>query len=135
GKDMWHFNGVERLGVPSIQMTDCGHGITSILDENGDYTGCATCFPTAVAQAATWNRGIIEELGSALGKEARATGSSLLLAPMVNIHRSPLGGRNYETFSEDPVLSGIMASAFIKGVQSENIAACIKAMTANNQQT
>lgn len=135
GKDMWHFNGVERLGIPPIEMTDCGHGITVILDENGNYIGCATCFPTAVAQAATWNREIITELGSALGREARATGSTLLLAPMVNIHRSPLGGRNYEAFSEDPVLSGKMAAAFIKGVQSENIAACIKAIAANNQQT
>lgn len=135
GKDMWHFNGVERLGIPAIQMTDCGHGITVILDENGNYVGCATCFPTAVGQAATWNRSLISELGAALGREARATGSILLLAPMVNIHRSPLGGRNYEAFSEDPVLSGRMAAAFIKGVQSEHIAACIKHIAANNQQT
>lgn len=135
GKDMWHFNGVERLGIPAIQMTDCGHGITVILDESGNYSGCATCFPTAVGQAATWNRALIENLGAALGRETRATGSSLLLAPMVNIHRSPLGGRNYEAFSEDPVLSGKMAAAFIKGVQSEHIGACIKAIAANNQQT
>lgn len=135
GKDMWHFHGIERLGIPAIQMTDCGHGITVILDEKGEYTGCATCFPTAVAQAASWNRELIRELGSALGREARATGSSLLLAPMVNIHRSPLGGRNYEAFSEDPYLTGKMAAAFINGVQSENTAACIKAIAANNQQT
>lgn len=135
GKDMWHFNGIERLGIPPIQMTDCGHGITVILDEKGDYIGCATCFPTAVAQAASWNRELIRKLGSALGREARATGSTLLLAPMVNIHRSPLGGRNYEAFSEDPYLSGKIAAAFINGVQSQNIAACIKAIAANNQQT
>jgi beta-glucosidase len=135
GKDLWHFEGVERLAIPSIQVTDCGHGITVILDEQGFNTGCATCFPTAVGQAASWNRQLVYDIGSAIAREARATGSTVLLAPMVNIHRTPLGGRNYETFSEDPYLTGSLAAAFIKGVQSEHIGACIKAMTANNQQT
>lgn len=135
GQDMWHFKGISRLGIPPIQMTDCGHGITVVLDSAGNYTGCATCFPTAVGQAASWNRGLLQEIGAALGQEARATGSSLLLAPMVNIHRSPLGGRNYESFSEDPLLSGKLAAAFIQGVQSAGVGACVKAIVANNQQT
>ena len=134
GVDMWHFKGVERLGIPPVQVTDCGHGITIILDQQGNWIGNASCFPTAAAQAATWNRSLIEEMGSALGRETRATGSALLLAPMVNIKRHPLNGRNYELFSEDPILSGEMAAAFIKGVQSEDIGAVIKAYTANNQQ-
>lgn len=134
GKDFWHFMGVERLGIPSVQVTDCGHGITIILDKEGNWVGNATCFPTAASQAATWNRSLIREVGSALGRETRATGSSILLAPMVNIKRHPLNGRNYELFSEDPLLSGELAAAFIDGVQSEDIGAVIKAMTANNQQ-
>lgn len=135
GADFWHFKGIERLGIPSIQVTDCGHGVTIILDKNGNWIGNASCFPTAVGQAATWNRSLINEMGSALGREVRATGSSILLAPMVNIKRHPLNGRNYETFSEDPLLTGEMATAFIQGVQSEHIGAVIKGMTANNQQT
>jgi beta-glucosidase len=135
GKDMWHFRGVERLGVPSIQVTDCGHGVTVILDESGSSVGCSSCFPTGVGQAATWSEEVEYEIGKALGYEAKSLGSSILLAPMVNIHRTPLGGRNYETYSEDPHLTGKLASSFIKGVQSEDVGACIKAMAANNQQT
>jgi len=135
GKDMWHFEGVERLGIPPVQVTDCGHGVTVVLDEEGHNSGCATCFPTAVGQASTWNRDLVQEIGAAIGRETRALGSSILLAPMVNIHRTPLGGRNYETYSEDPYLTGAIASSFIQGVQSEHIGAVIKAVTANNQQT
>ena len=134
GRDLWHLEGVERLGIPPIQVTDCGHGITVILDEAGNYSGCATCFPTGVGQAATWNRQLQHEIGQALAREARALGSTILLAPMVNIHRTPLNGRNYETYSEDPFLAGTLAAAFINGVQSQHIGACIKAFTANNQQ-
>jgi len=135
GKDMWFMKGVERLGLPSVQVTDCGHGVTVILDEAGRYTGCATCLPTAVAQAASWDTKLVHEIGSAIAREARDLGSAFLLAPMVNIHRTPLNGRNYETYSEDPFLAGTLASAFVRGVQSEHIGAVIKAMTANNQQT
>jgi beta-glucosidase len=135
GKDMWHFKGVERLGLPEIQVTDCGHGVTVVLDEEGHNSGCATCFPTAVGQASTWNRELVQEVGAAIGREARSLGSSILLAPMVNIHRTPQGGRNYETYSEDPFLTGTLASSFIRGVQSEHIGSVIKAVTANNQQS
>ncbi|MFC1636054.1 glycoside hydrolase family 3 C-terminal domain-containing protein [Planctomycetota bacterium] len=135
GKNMWFMKGIERLGIPSVQVTDCGHGVTVILDEAGRYSGCATCFPTAVAQAASWDRKLVYEIGGAIARETRDLGSTILLAPMVNIHRTPLNGRNYETYSEDPFLAGTLASSFIKGVQSEHIGAVIKAMTANNQQT
>jgi beta-glucosidase len=135
GVDDWHFKGVPRLGVPSVQVSDCGHGVTIILNKTGDWIGNSTCFPTATSQAATWNKGLIQEVGSALGRETRATGSAILLAPMVNIKRHPLNGRNYECFSEDPYLTAIMASSFINGVQSEHVGAVIKAMAANNQQT
>ena len=135
GRDMWHIKGVARLGIPDIQATDCGHGVTVVLDEQGYNSGCSTCFPSAVGQASTWNRELVQEIGAAIGREARELGSSILLAPMVNIHRTPLGGRNYETYSEDPYLTGTMASSFVRGVQSENICAVIKAVTANNQQT
>ncbi|MHC4558079.1 MAG: beta-glucosidase [Planctomycetota bacterium] len=135
GKNMWFMKSVERLGIPSVQVTDCGHGVTVILDKAGQYSGCATCFPSAVAQAASWDRKLVFEIGSAIAREARDLGSAILLAPMVNIHRTPLNGRNYETFSEDPFLAGTLASSFIKGIQSEHIGAVIKAMTANNQQT
>ncbi|MCK5461879.1 MAG: glycoside hydrolase family 3 protein, partial [Bacteroidales bacterium] len=135
GRDMWHIKGVERLGIPSIRVTDCGHGVTVVLDEEGNNSGCSTCFPTAVSQASTWNRELVQEIGATIGRETRALGAAILLAPMVNIHRTPLGGRNYETYSEDPFLAGSMASSFIQGVQSEHVGAVIKAATANNQQT
>jgi beta-glucosidase len=134
GKSDWYFKGIERLGVPALQVTDCGHGITIVFDKQGNWVGNATCFPTAVGQAATWNRSLVSEVGAALGREARATGSSILLAPMINIKRTPLGGRNYEVFSEDPLLTGEMAAAFINGVQSEKIGAVVKSMAVNNQQ-
>lgn len=135
GKNLWFMKGVERLSIPSLQVTDCGHGVTVILDNAGRYSGCATCFPTAVAQAASWDGELVYEIGRAIARETRHLGSAILLAPMVNIHRTPLNGRNYETYSEDPFLAGTLASFFIKGVQSEHIGAVIKAMTANNQQT
>ncbi len=134
GKDMWHFEGIERLGVPSIQVTDCGHGVTVMFDEEGNMVPKATCFPTGTCQAATWNKDVIEKMGAALGRETRSSGSSILLAPMVNIIRTPLNGRNFETFSEDPYLSGILATSYIQGVQSENVGCVIKHYTANNQQ-
>jgi len=134
GADDWHFKGIKRLAIPALQVTDCGHGITIVFDKDGNWVGNASCFPTAVGQAATWNRSLIQKVGSALGREARATGSSILLAPMVNIKRFPLNGRNYETYSEDPLLTGEMAAAFINGVQSEHIGAVIKSIAANNQQ-
>jgi len=131
GKDDWHLRGVERLGIPStLRVTDCGHGVTPVADppRNG------TCFPTAIGQAATWNRDLIEETGRALGQETQALGNSVLLGPKIALHRLPVGGRNFESYSEDPVLTGKLAAALVRGVQSQGTAACIKVLACNNQQ-
>jgi beta-glucosidase len=130
GLDDWTLPGAPRLGVPSIRVTDCGHGVTLC----GDRSSPATCFPTAVGMASTWNEALIERVGEALGRETRALGCSMLLAPMVNLHRLPVNGRSFETFSEDPVLAGRLGGAMIRGIQSQGVAACLKAMAANNQQ-
>ena len=130
GDGMWLIRGVERLALGSIRVTDCGHGVAA----TGQDETCATCFPTAVGQAATWNRDLIEEVGAAMGREARAMGNAILLGPMVNLHRMPLNGRSYETYSEDPHLAGKMGAAMVRGIQSEGIGACVKGCTANNQQ-
>ena len=131
GGDFWHTRAVERLGIPAIRMTDGPHGVTV----SGDQSGPATCFPTAVGMAATWNRKLIERVGTVLGREARARGNQVLLGPSVDLHRSPLNGRNYESYSEDPYLAGRLAAAYVRGVQSQGVGACIKHCTANNQQT
>lgn len=130
GIDDWNLAGVPRLGVPSIRVTDCGHGVTLC----GDRSSPATCFPTAIGMASTWNEALIESLGAALGRETRALGCSILLGPMLNLHRIPLNGRSFETFSEDPVLAGRLGAALIRGIQSQGVGACLKVMTANNQQ-
>jgi len=131
GKDAWHLRGVERLGIPStLRVTDCGHGVTPVADppRNG------TCFPTAICQAATWNRDLLEEMGRALGQETQALGNAVLLGPKIALHRLPIGGRNFESFSEDPVLTGKLAAALVRGIQSQGTAACIKVLACNNQQ-
>lgn len=130
GIDAWNFPGVPSLNYPPMQVADCGHGVTLVAPPYGS----ATCFPTSVGMAATWNQSLIEEVGAALGRETRAKNCGMLLGPMVNLHRLPCGGRNYETFSEDPVLTGKMCSAIIRGIQSEGTAACIKSFACNNQQ-
>ena len=130
GVDDWHFHGVPRLGVPSIRVTDCGHGVTLC----GEDSSPATCFPTGIGMAATWNRELLERVGSVIGRECRALGCSLLLGPKINLHRHPLNGRSFETFSEDPWLAGLLGAAVIRGIQSQGVGACVKAMAANNQQ-
>jgi len=112
-------------------MTDGPHGVTVL----GDQSGPATCFPTGVGLAATWNTDLLHRVGATLAREARAKNSHVLLGPSVDLHRAPLNGRNYESYSEDPYLSGKLAAAYVAGVQSEQIGACIKHCTANNQQT
>ncbi|GGN28885.1 MULTISPECIES: glycoside hydrolase family 3 C-terminal domain-containing protein [Marinomonas] len=138
GKDFWNLHGIERLNLPSIMVTDGPHGLRKQAGE-GDHVGLnaavkATCFPTASGLAATWNTKLIEEMGVALGKECRAEEVSVLLGPGTNIKRNPLGGRNFEYFSEDPLLAGDMSAAWIKGVQSQGVGTSLKHFAVNNHE-
>ncbi len=139
GLDYWHSQPVERLGIKSIALNDGPHGIRKKGDpaENKDMLlGVpAICFPTASATACSWDTELIRKMGEALGDECRKEQVSVLLGPGTNIKRSPLCGRNFEYFSEDGVLAGEMAAAFINGVQSKGIGTSLKHYAANNQET
>ncbi|HEX4714595.1 MAG TPA: glycoside hydrolase family 3 protein, partial [Ktedonobacteraceae bacterium] len=131
GSDLWHTTPVERLGIPAMKVTDGPNGARG----GGFIDGVkAACFPAGIALASTWNTDLVQRVGQALGQEARTKDASVLLAPTVNIHRSPLNGRNFECYSEDPYLSGRMAVAYIKGVQSEGVGATIKHYVCNDSE-
>lgn len=137
GLDAWHLKSIERLGIPSIMVTDGPHGLRKevhIADNSGAASAPATCFPTAAGLASSWNRELVEKVGAALGEECQAEGVSVLLGPGANIKRSPLCGRNFEYFSEDPYLSSEMAASHIKGVQSQGVGTSLKHFAANNQE-
>ena len=138
GKDFWHLKGVERLGIPEVMVSDGPHGLRK-QNEKADHLGAnesikAVCFPTACATACSFDRELLRELGEALGDECQAEDVSVILGPAVNIKRSPLCGRNFEYFSEDPYLASQMAAAHIQGVQSKNVGTSIKHFAANNQE-
>ncbi len=140
GLDSWHTVPVPRLGIPSIMMTDGPHGIRKELYKDGDdlltvQSQPATCYPTAAALACSWDTKLMFKLGEALGEECLASDVSILLGPGVNIKRSPLCGRNFEYFSEDPLLAGQLASGYINGVQSKGVGASLKHFAVNNQET
>ncbi len=139
GKDFWHLQENEELGLPSIMVCDGPHGLRKKKDqkEKGELMSSkpATCFPTAVTTASSWNPELIEEMGKALGEECLEEKVSVLLGPGANIKRSPLCGRNFEYFSEDPYLAGRIGTAFVKGVQSKGIGTSLKHFAANNQET
>ena len=134
GTDFSHTAGIERLGIPAIKVTDGPHGDRTADEDNPGQTIPATCFPTGSALAATWNPDLIRRVGIALGKETRARGCAVLLGPCVNIHRSPLGGRNFESYSEDPYLSSEITLAYVRGVQSQGVGACVKHFALNNSE-
>ncbi|MFB6248794.1 MAG: beta-glucosidase [Salinibacter sp.] len=137
GRAFWTTEPVERLDIPSIWLADGPHGLrrTSSPDDMGmGGSRPATCFPTAAGLAASWDPDLVRRVGAALGREAQAQDVQVLLGPGANIKRSPLGGRNFEYFSEDPVLSGRLAAAYIEGVQSEGVGASLKHYVANNQE-
>ena len=138
GKDFWHMKGIERLDIPSIMLTDGPHGLRKKDEENGgpslDNSVPATCFPTAVTTAASWDPELLFEMGVALGEECLAEKVSVLLGPGVNMKRSPLCGRNFEYFSEDPLLAGEVAAGLINGVQSKGIGTSLKHFATNNQE-
>ncbi|RCW47999.1 beta-glucosidase family protein [Paenibacillus prosopidis] len=138
GLDFWHLKGVERLGVPSVMVTDGPHGLRK-QKQGADHLGLfdsvpATCFPSAAGLACSWDRDLIGQVGVALGEECQAEDVAVLLGPGVNIKRSPLCGRNFEYFSEDPFLSSEMAASHINGVQSQGVGTSLKHFAVNNQE-
>ena len=134
GSSFWRTTEVE--GVRSVLLTDGPHGVRKQAGSGSVLTGTpATCFPPAVATAATWDRSLLRRMGEALGEEARALGVGVLLGPGVNLKRSPLGGRNFEYFSEAPLLTGELAAQWVLGVQSKGVGASLKHFAVNSQET
>ena len=138
GADFWNTKAVERLGIPSVMMSDGPHGMRKQEGE-ADHLGLnesveAVCFPAACATASSFDVDLIRQMGEILGEECQAEDLSMLLGPAVNIKRSPLCGRNFEYFSEDPYLTGKMAAAYINGVQSWDVGTSIKHFAVNNQE-
>lgn len=139
GADYWQTQSAPQIGLPAIRMADGPHGLRLQDDANPDHLGVgrslpATCFPPAVTLASSWDLPLIERVGAALGREARANGVQVILGPGLNIKRTPLCGRNFEYFSEDPLLSGLCAAAQVRGIQSQGVGACVKHFAANNQE-
>jgi beta-glucosidase len=134
GKDSWNTVPIDRLGIPSLTMTDGPHGVRSNQPEANRIVGPATSFPTGASMASSWNPELIQKVGAALGEETRAMGCHILLGPCVNIARTPLAGRNFESYSEDPYLAGRIGIAFVKGVQSQAIGTSVKHYACNNQE-
>ena len=138
GDDFWHTKAVERLGIPRTMVSDGPHGLRK-QDEAADHLGIndsikAVCYPAASATAASFDPDMLCRMGEALGDSCQHEKVSVILGPAVNIKRSPLCGRNFEYFSEDPYLSGTMATALIKGIQSRNIGTSIKHFALNSQE-
>ncbi len=134
GDGWWRTHGVERLGLSPITVSDGPHGLRKLQGGFGNSVP-ATCFPTAPALAASWNPALVTEVGAALGRECQAADVQIILGPGINIKRSPMGGRNFEYFSEDPLLSGRMAAAYIEGVQGEGVGTSLKHFAVNSQET
>ena len=139
GADYWHTKAFPDAGVDAIMLTDGPHGLRKQADA-ADHLGLnaarpATCFPTPASLASTWDEALVEEVGAALGAEAAHEEVSVVLGPGANIKRDPRCGRNFEYYSEDPLLSGRIAAAMIRGIQSRGVAACLKHFAANNQET
>ena len=139
GGDFWHTKAIERLGIPAMMMSDGPHGLRK-QDETGDHMGIndsikAVCFPAGCATASSFDRGLVERMGKALGNECQAENVGVLLGPAVNIKRSPLCGRNFEYYSEDPLVAGKSGAAMVRGMQSEHIGASVKHFCCNNKET
>ena len=134
GDGWWATHRIDRLGIPSISVTDGPHGVRKGQGAGLVKSVPATCFPTASALASSWNPDLIRRVGVALGQESQAIDVQILLGPGVNMKRSPLGGRNFEYFSEDPLLAGKLAAAYIEGVQSQGVGTSLKHYAVNNQE-
>ncbi|MEM6794611.1 MAG: glycoside hydrolase family 3 N-terminal domain-containing protein [Acidobacteriota bacterium] len=134
GQSPWETLEVPRLGIPAVWMADGPVGLRKSEGLEVSESLPATCFPSSAAMAATFDPLLIEEMASGIGEEARFRGVSLLLAPGLNLKRHPLGGRNFEYYSEDPLLSGKIAGAFVRGVQAAGVGATLKHFAVNNQE-
>lgn len=130
GSDLWSTAAVERVGIPSVRVTDGPNGARG-ASVPGSAGATSACVPCGSALGATWDVELVERIGTMLGDEARSKACRVLLAPTVNLHRSPLAGRNFECYSEDPLLSGKIAAAFVRGVQSRDVATTVKHFVGN----
>ncbi len=128
GFNSWYTNKIDRKGIPSIKMSDGPNGVRG--DSNSGKS--SACFPCAISISSSWDLDQVKKIGVALGEEAQAKDVDVLLGPTINIHRHPLGGRHFESFSEDPFLTGKIASSYVQGVQSQNVAACLKHFVGND---
>ncbi len=138
GQDFWNTTPIARVGIASIMLTDGPHGLRKQVGSS-DHLGLhqsvpATCFPPAVGLGSSWDVDLIERIGRALGAESSIEGVGVLLGPGINIKRSPLCGRNFEYFSEDPIVTGVLGSAYVRGVQSQGVGTSLKHFAANNQE-
>src|SRR5258708_32378782 len=131
GADLWRSVAMPRLGIPQFKMTDGPNGARGAW---GSLASPSVATPVGSALAATWNPALVEKVGNVLADEVKAKGAQILLAPTVNIQRIPIAGRNFECYSEDPFLSGIIASAYIRGIQAKGVGAWIKHFVANEQE-
>ena len=131
GVDLWHTASIPRLGIPSITVTDGPNGARG---SHANMGPTSALFPVGIALGASWNTALVEKVGAALAGEMKSKGAHILLAPTVNIHRTPIAGRNFECYSEDPYLSGKMAAAYIRGIQNNGAGACIKHFVCNDQE-
>ncbi|WAA66776.1 glycoside hydrolase family 3 C-terminal domain-containing protein [Microbacterium oxydans] len=138
GADFWTTKAIDRVGIPSVMMTDGPHGLRK-QSGSSDHLGLAdsvpaTCFPPAVGIGSSFDPEIIERVGAAIGMEAAIENVAVVLGPGINIKRSPLCGRNFEYFSEDPIVSGILGAASVRGIQSKGVGTSLKHFAANNQE-
>ena len=136
GADFWHTKAVERLGIPTLMVSDGPHGLRTQDPERDDpnHSRKAVCFPAGCSVAASFDPDLARREGAAIGREARAFGVGVVLGPAINIKRSPLCGRNFEYYSEDPMLAGELAAGYINGVQSQGVGTSIKHFAANSQE-
>lgn len=137
GADSWRTRAVPRLGIPAVMMSDGPHGLRKqrSADAGTDESIETVCYPTASALASSFDTRLLADLGTVLGQECQAENVQMLLGPAINMKRSPLCGRNFEYFSEDPYLAGSLAAAYIQALQAQGVAACVKHFACNNQET
>ena len=138
GHKSWHTNKVSRLNIPSIFLTDGPHGLRKKREDSKEIglgaTEPSTAFPTAVTCGSTWNKELIYKMGEAMGKECNYYKVHLILGPAVNIKRNPLCGRNFEYYSEDPLVSGLMGASLTRGIEDRGVGTSVKHYACNNNE-